>query len=471
MSKSEEVSGTRKGRDLSRDLKEQALQIINASLDEARTQHPLDISQILEHDRPTLGDNVPLQLYRAVRLLAFREVLGSRISAAILGVSGRSVARKMGIESLQEVISALHDLSICKLTTLERNNGHIVFVATECSTCSGLPNIGEAVCHFEAGFIAGGLEPVFGGDVQVTETECWGLGNRVCRWEATLSTDTECESSRGPVDPLELIMSLASKAASSVDNAIAIRQKNRQLREAYHRLRESERLKKDLTDMVIHDMRMPLTAIMGSIETLSDLAESRMGPREQELLKMALSGSQTLLNMVNDLLDISKLEERQVVLRKSSVAVNELVEPAIEQVGILARRRRLALDVELGHHLPKVVVDRDRMVRVLVNLLGNAVHHTPPGGRILLTAIFDAENGEIRVSIHDTGEGIPKEYHDKIFDKFVQVESQKSRRKLSTGLGLTFCKLVTEAHGGRIWVESEPGIGSTFTFTIPVEQE
>ena len=451
-----------------KDFREQALQIINASLEAALSQYPLDVPQIFGYDRPTLGGTVPIQLYRAVRLLAFREVLGSEISAAILSVSGRSVAQKMRVRNVQELICALQDLSVGKLSSLEQTDDRVVLVATECATCSGLPNIGEAVCHFETGFIAGGLEEVLGGRVKVVETQCWGLGDRVCRWEAELDQQpARADGSR--IEPLEVLMTLAGKAAASVDSAIALRQKNRQLREAYHQLRESERLKRDLTDMVVHDMRVPLTAVIGSIETLTDMLHPRVSHQEEHLLKMALSSGQTLLNMINDLLDVSKLEEHQVKLRKSLTRVDQLIEQAIGQVVFLARRKGLQLDADVASNIPDVLVDKDRVIRILVNLLGNAVHHTSPGGRIFVQAVCEPDGRTARISISDTGEGIPSEYLSRIFEKFVQVESHKSRKRFSTGLGLTFCRLVVESHGGRIWAESEPGVGSTFTFTLPAE--
>jgi len=462
------TTGKQTARAPSRDFREQALQIINASLEAALSQYPLDVPQIFGYDRPTLGGTVPIQLYRAIRILAFREVLGSEISAAILRVSGRSVAQKMGVRNVQELICALQDLSVGKLSSVEQTDDQVVLVATECATCSGIPNIGEAICHFETGFVSGGLEDVFGGPVKTVETQCWGLGDKVCRWEAKLDVQpAKADGSR--IEPLEVLMTLAGKAAASVDSAIALRQKNRQLREAYHRLTESERLKRDLTDMVVHDMRVPLTAVMGSVEALADMMGTRASQQEENLLKMARSSGHTLLNMINDLLDVSKLEEHQVKLRRSLTPMGELVEQAVSQVLVLARRRGLQLDAEVAPNIPEVSVDKDRMVRVLVNLLGNAVHHTSPGGRILLRAVCEPDGKTARVSISDTGEGVPEEYLSRIFDKFVQVESQKSRKRFSTGLGLTFCKLVVEVHGGRIWAESEPGAGSTFTLTLPAE--
>lgn len=469
MSRAKKTPPGQPARDLSKDLREQALQIINTSLEEAHTQHPLDAPGVFEYARPTLGGTVPIELYRAVRLLGFREVVGSKISAAILNVSGRSVAQKMGIRSVQELICALDDFSVGQLTTLTHTEDRVVLAATECATCSGLPNIGEPVCHFEAGFIAGGLEKVLGKPVKVQETQCWGLGYKVCRWEAERDTKPP-NGGNGQVDPLEVLMTLAGKAISSVDNAVALRQKNRQLREAYHRLQESERLKQDLTDMVVHDMRVPLTAAMGSVEALKDMLHPRLSKQEAELLRIAMSSSQTLINMIDDLLDVSKLEEGQFSLLKEPVSLVELIEDAIEQVGVLTRRKGLALDACIDSDLPPVQLDKYRMGRVLINLIGNAIQHTSsPNGRISVTTNYNRMENFIRVSVSDNGEGIPERYLSKIFDKFAQVESREKRKCLSTGIGLAFCKLVTEAHGGKISVQSEPGKGSVFSITIPVE--
>lgn len=454
--------------DSAKEFREQALRLISASLEEARSQQPLDIPRIFEFDRPSLGDNVPIQLYRSVRLLIFREILGSDISAAILKVAGRSVGKKLGIQSTRDLVTSFQDLRIGKITEITEEDGKMSLTLTECATCSGLPNIGQAICHFETGLITSATEEVLGGFVKATEVECWGLGHNICRWEIESVSSKTSSDADNLVDPLEVLMTLAGKAAASVDNAIALRQKNRELREACKRLRESERLKKDLTDMVVHDMRVPLTGIIGAAESLSDTIEEKT-PQQERLLKIALSSGQDLLGMINDLLDVSKLEERQVRLRKTPLSIRTLIDQAISQVGVLATRKEISLNIEVAPGTPDIPVDKERIVRVLVNLLSNAVRHTSSGGRIVIRAVYDPARRVVKTSVTDTGEGIPTEYLDKIFDKFVQVESHGSKRRFSTGLGLTFCKLVVEAHGGRIWVESEPGYGSTFTFTLPME--
>lgn len=461
--KEDDVSQPVSGSNLST-LRKQALQLIHESLQDTVTQHPLDIPQIFDYDRPTLGDSVPLKLYRSIRLLAFREVLGSRISAAILGMTGRSVVKKMGVDSLRSLLRTLEELSIGKSKIEEQTDDRFVLSVTECVTCSGTPNIGEPLCHFEAGFIAGGLEQVLGGRLRAVETHCWGLGDRICRFETKRVTSRNEDG-----DTLEIIMQLASRASLAMENGIAVRQKNRELTQAYRQLRESDRLKKDLTDMVVHDMRVPLTVVVGSLENLTESMEAELTPKEAKLLDMAQSSSQMLAQMVDDLLDISKLEAQKAYIRKTKTPVEELVRQAVKQASVLARREKVQLNIDVPNDLPDVSVDVRRVIRVLVNLLGNATQHTPEGGRISLQASFQPVMKEVMFSVSDTGEGIPKEYHHKVFDKFVQVEPHGSRKRSSTGLGLTFCKLVTEAHGGSIWLDSEPGVGSTFTATFPVE--
>lgn len=444
-------------------LREHALQILSENLEEVRTQHPLDIPRIFEYDRPTLGGKVPIGLFRTVRLLAFREVLGSKIAAAVLSITGRSVAEKMGIDSIPELMRRLDDLAVGRAEIESQSDSSITIMVTECVTCSGAPNIGEPLCHFEGGFIAGALERVYGKPTRVVETKCWGMGDTFCRWETRRNGKA---ASNG--DALEAIVELAGKAAHAMENGGAVRQKNRELRHAYEKISESERLKKDLTDMVVHDMRVPIHAVMGSLETLSDLAQSKLNSKETRLLEMARSSGQTLVQMIDDLMDISRLEEQKISLKRTVLPVSELLYSAVTQIGLLIKSKKLTLGIEFDDDLPDVSIDKGRVVRVLVNLLNNSIQHTSPEGTIKLEAVNSPDRSVVYISVSDTGEGIPKEFHGKIFEKFVQVQTSRARKPSSIGLGLTFCKLVIESHGGRIWVESEPGAGCKFTFSLPV---
>jgi signal transduction histidine kinase len=449
-------------RDAARVFREQALQILEQGFDSAQQQHPLDVQQAFCYDRPTLGGTVPIELYRAIRILAFREMLGSEIAAAVLKASGRSVGRKLEVASPAELVAALERFAIGRVVIDKQEDGFLKLTSSECATCSGLPAIGETFCHFEAGMIAGAMERIVEKPVNVVETRCWGLGDKVCSWEATVLDGGEAEF----LEPLDLVMALAGKAASAIDSAYIIKESNRRLREAYRQLRESQRLAQDLTDMVVHDLRVPLATVIGSAQTLAELIGSGQDGAENELLQLTLSSSSTMMQMINDLLDISKLEGGRMALKKQRIHSADIVEEAAAQFAIVARRRRIKLHRDVADDLPPVLVDSEKLLRVLSNLLSNAIEHTSAGGQVQVSATRSPE-GMLMVSVSDTGEGIPREFLKRVFDKFVQVESRRSKGRLSTGLGLTFCKLVVEAHGGKIWAESELGLGSTFYFTLP----
>ncbi len=238
-----------------------------------------------------------------------------------------------------------------------------------------------------------------------------------------------------------------------------------QLRENYERLQELETLRDSLTHMVVHDLRTPLTSLLSGVYTLETLGE--LNEHQREFWQMAVTGGETLLGMINDLLDINKMEDGSMQLGYSNPTPEVLVERALMQVGELVREKGLTVRREIAPRFPILTADEDKVRRVLVNLLGNAVKFTPHGGTITVSARMDGD-ARVLFAVSDTGEGIPQEAFGKIFEKFGQVEDRKAGRKSSTGLGLTFCKMAVEAHGGRIWVESELHQGSTFYFTLPV---
>jgi signal transduction histidine kinase len=188
---------------------------------------------------------------------------------------------------------------------------------------------------------------------------------------------------------------------------------------------------------------------------------------QQEMVRMAIEGGQTLLGMITDLLDMDKMESGSLQLDYSGVSAVELVSRAIGQIARLAESSGLTVVQQIAPDLPPFQGDEDKLRRTLVNLLGNAIKFTPAGGTVTVAARQD-NRGSLVFSVSDTGEGIPPEAFETIFEKFGQVDSRQRGRKLSTGLGLAFCKLAVEAHGGGIKVESVPGEGSTFSFTIPL---
>ena len=237
-----------------------------------------------------------------------------------------------------------------------------------------------------------------------------------------------------------------------------------QLQQNYQRLQELEKMRDDLTNMVVHDLRTPLSSVMAGLQTLPMLGT--LSPEQEECCDIAMRGSASLLDIINDLLDISKLEAGASDLEIAAFDVATLIENSLEQVQGAASRVGITLQREIALDLAEFSGDEGKLRRTLVNLLGNAIKFSPSNGAIIIGA--RAENGELWLWVRDHGEGIPREAFDRIFEKFGQVEDRKAGRLMSTGLGLALCKMVADAHRGRIWVESELGQGSTFTVALPL---
>ncbi len=247
---------------------------------------------------------------------------------------------------------------------------------------------------------------------------------------------------------------------------------HQEIKEKYQQLRELEELRDSLTHMIVHDLRTPLTSLISGIQTVEVLGD--LNEEQQECLDMSVEGGDLLLGMINDLLDVSKMESGTMQIERSEWSPGELVRRALKQVTSLAAMKELRLIGENCASKPLIFADEDKISRTLVNLLGNAIKFTPHGGSVTVETEYIMRPGRTNAFVFrviDTGEGIPKEAFERVFAKFGQVEGRKGGRKMSTGLGLTFCKMVVEAHGGRIWLESELGKGSNFAFALPVLAE
>ncbi|HEY0156816.1 MAG TPA: response regulator [Thermoanaerobaculia bacterium] len=233
-----------------------------------------------------------------------------------------------------------------------------------------------------------------------------------------------------------------------------------QLQENYKKLQEVEKLRDDMRNMIVHDLRTPLTAVIVGVEMLGNYGE--LTDTQREMMSIAITGGKTLLGMINDLLDVEKMESGTTELQYDLVSPADLIAGAVEQVSSLARMEQTAIVTDLHATLPAFPGDEKKLTRTLVNLIANAIKFTR-AGTVTITAARDGEE-RIRFAVQDTGTGIPTEAFERIFEKFGQLDA----RKVGTGLGLAFCKLAVEAHGGSIGVESAPGTGSTFSFTIPL---
>jgi NtrC-family two-component system sensor histidine kinase KinB len=224
-----------------------------------------------------------------------------------------------------------------------------------------------------------------------------------------------------------------------------------------------EEMRSDMISMIFHDLRSPLGNILSSLDVAqaSLPAESEM---VQSLLAIASRSAARLSRLVDSLLDLRRLEAGQVVLNKSQSDINTLVVEATEIVQPAAEGKGIGLQIDIPPRLPLVNLDGDMIRRVIINLLDNAIKYTPEGGTVTIMARSNPK--EVVVSVRDTGPGIPSDQHTHIFAKFARLQRESAPKGM--GLGLTFCKLAVETHGGRIWVESQVGRGSIFSFRLPM---
>lgn len=230
------------------------------------------------------------------------------------------------------------------------------------------------------------------------------------------------------------------------------------------KLKELDKLKSDFVMTASHELRTPLTSIAMSVDLLQSSAAEKLTPREKALLTAAHEETQRLRTLVNDLLDLSKIESGRMAMGLRPVEVPALVEQAVSLLNTQANERQIELTAQVDSGMGAVTADPTKIIWVLTNLISNALRFTDPGGHICVSARQQGDYAYLAVT--DDGVGIPLEYQSKIFDKFVQVNDNRSIG--GTGLGLAISKEIVKAHGGVIWVTSQPGAGSTFTFTLPL---
>src|SRR5579875_3608565 len=223
-----------------------------------------------------------------------------------------------------------------------------------------------------------------------------------------------------------------------------------------------ERMKDEFISVVSHELRTPLTSIRGALGLLASGLAGQLPERGQQMLAIAVKNTERLIALINDILDIERIESGKVVMQKQPCRLPDLFQQAVEAVQGSAERsgvRILTTPVEAW-----VEADPDRIVQVLTNLLGNAIKFSPENGTVWLSAA--REGGTVVIRVRDQGRGIPSEKLEVIFERFQQVDASDAREKGGAGLGLAICRSIIQQHGGRIWAESTPGQGSTFLFTL-----
>jgi len=266
----------------------------------------------------------------------------------------------------------------------------------------------------------------------------------------------------------------ASTVASSLENwAIYARAKTTEAntRRLYEKAQaatvehtRTEQMRRDLTAMIYHDLRNPLQSITASLSGLSRVLVPNDNPMADELMRLALQSLRRVSRMVKSLLDLERLEEGQAILARKNTKLHNLLSDAVELVYPLAREAEQTLALELDDNLPMLVVDPDMILRVLTNLVENAIKHTPTGGKITVRA--QIRDSAVQISVIDTGPGVPSHFRQEIFDKYFRIKYVNAPN--GVGLGLAFCRLAIEAHGGDIWVDSDDDGGAVFAFTLPL---
>ena len=231
-------------------------------------------------------------------------------------------------------------------------------------------------------------------------------------------------------------------------------------------LREVDRLRSQLLGNVSHELRTPLTAIKGFASTLLRTDVRWSEEEQRDYLQTIDRETDRLSRLISDLLDMSRIESGGLKLVVLTLHVSEILDSTRSELAELTGRHQLRVRVACG--LPPVLADQARVGQVLANLVENAARHSPEDSEITIEA--QPAEDQVYISVADRGEGIPAELRDRVFDRFYQAESIVAGRKSGTGLGLSICRGIAEAHGGRIWVESELGEGAKFTFSLPVSK-
>jgi signal transduction histidine kinase len=288
-------------------------------------------------------------------------------------------------------------------------------------------------------------------------------------------------------EQVRLMDGVARQAAMAIDNAsayheieslnISLEEKiakrthelseiNKALEESHRRLQELDRVKSDFLLNVSHELRTPLTAIKGSVDNLLDGITGHLNEPQRKYLLRIKSNADRLVRLINDLLDLARIEEGRVQVTPTFFSLFGLARELLETLRPVAAKKDL--DLELIHPQDPLIVhaDRDKVGQILMNLIGNAIKFTPPGGQIEIELTGEQEE-RATTRISDTGEGIPPEELARVFDKFYQVQLGLEAKAKGTGLGLSIAKGLVELQGGRIWAESQVGHGSRFYFTLP----
>jgi len=265
-----------------------------------------------------------------------------------------------------------------------------------------------------------------------------------------------------PTEVVELLRTFATQSALALQNAHLFQE----IEEKSRQLEVANRHKSEFLASMSHELRTPLNAVIGFSEVLLERMFGELNDKQDEYLQDILSSGRHLLSLINDILDLAKIEAGRMELELVDFHLPQAIVNAITLVRELAARRAITLAIEIDPRLGEIKGDERKVKQVLLNLLSNAIKFTPEGGRVEVHA--GLSDGFAEISVTDTGVGIAPEDHEAVFEEFRQVGTDYAKKHEGTGLGLTLSRRFVELHGGRIWVKSELNQGATFTFTLPV---
>ncbi len=331
-------------------------------------------------------------------------------------------------------------------------------------------------------------------DHQFAVRPCFAGADRVGSFVVSIPADApDCEKLADIADALVGVLGTVLQAgfatwvtsemhlAASESNYRALQQRNSELERAIAHLREVDQLKSNFLATVSHELRTPLTSIIGFSEMLAKGIAGPLNEEQAEYANTILERGEELLRLITQILEMSKMEMGTMRLSLEPIDLADVVARAFSAATIPAERARVHLVHELDLELPAVLIDSDKVQQVLVNLISNAIKFNRPDGHVLVRAelapmrrpfeedFFGEEVADaLRVSVSDTGIGIPEDQLGRIFDAFYQVDSSSTREHGGAGLGLSIVRKLIEAHGGEVWAESIVGVGTTFHFTLPI---
>jgi signal transduction histidine kinase len=308
------------------------------------------------------------------------------------------------------------------------------------------------------------------------------VARRVVRPLETLRDGVECIGS-GDMnlrlelktgDEIEVLAEEFNKMTENLREAYSglekkVEQRTHELALANERLKELDQLKSDFVAHVSHELRTPLTAIKGAVDLVLREVTGPLTEKQIHYLTRVKSNTQQLAGMINDVLDLAKIEEGKIELQAAHVSVGGLVQEVVETLKPIAAEKSIELDITGLAPSLLVWADRDKVNQVLMNLIGNAIKFSSPHGRVMVASVRGDTNW-VRVSVSDNGPGIAANEREKIFEKFYQVRANGAPKSKGTGLGLAIAKTLVELHGGKIWADSETNRGSTFYFTLPAAE-